>query len=224
MYKYNLHTHTSEVSPCGHVSAEILVNMHKEAGYQGVIITDHFWPGFVNPKRGNPWQETYKIFKSGFEAAKKQGEIVGLDVFFGMELRFEENFNDYLVFGLPDEFVLLNQNLTLMSLKEFREKTKDLDVLIIQAHPFRKWIKVMPAELLDGVEIFNASMRHDSRNQLAADYANTHNLIGVSGSDFHELEDINRGEMRTKHRIIDMKDFIKTLRARNFTAITQIAD
>jgi len=219
VYKYNFHTHTSDVSPCGNVSAEIVVREHKEAGYQGIAITDHCWPGFVDPRRGDPWRKTYEFFKSGYAAAKAEGDKIGLDVFFAMELRFDENYNDYLVFGLSDEFVLANKNLSELTLATFREKTKDLDVLIFQAHPFRNMMKLMPAKLLDGVEIFNANERHDSRNHLAEAFAKEHNLIGISGSDYHELHDISRGGILTDVRIKNEKDLNRILRARDFEVI-----
>lgn len=42
LYKYDLHVHTSSVSPCAHVAAEEVVKLYQQAGYQGVVITDHF--------------------------------------------------------------------------------------------------------------------------------------------------------------------------------------
>ncbi|MEI6131859.1 MAG: PHP domain-containing protein [Bacillota bacterium] len=232
MYKYNIHTHTSEVSPCGMMTAEETVLEHIKTGFQGIIITDHFWPGYVNPRRGMSWQETCDFFKQGYLAAKEAGDKHGLDVFYGMELRFEENSNDYLVFGLPDEFVLAHENMTDMSLADFRKLTKadsadanqatsgGLDVLIIQAHPFRDWMTRMPPELLDGVEVFNANSRHDNRNASSYAFACEHDLIGTSGSDYHQLDDIDRGGILTNHKIADLADFIATLRARDFKNIT----
>ena len=46
IYKYDIHTHTSEVSPCGKVEAEKVVELYKEAGYTGIVITDHYYEGF----------------------------------------------------------------------------------------------------------------------------------------------------------------------------------
>ena len=56
------HVHTSQVSPCGKVPAEEMIELYKEAGYGGVIITDHYYKGTLNPwgidpgrKRSNPF-------------------------------------------------------------------------------------------------------------------------------------------------------------------------
>ena len=219
MYKYNIHTHTSEVSPCGQVCAEEVILEHKNAGFQGVAITDHFWPGFTDPRQDRPWEENYAFFKSGFEAAQAAGALHGLDVIYGMELRFEENANDYLVYGLPDAFVLANTDLTKITLAEFRSRIEGLDVLVIQAHPFRNWMTRMPAELLDGVEVFNANSRHDSRNRQAMNFAVEHGIIGISGSDYHQYDDIDRGGILVSHRIKDAKELNQVLRTRAFENI-----
>ena len=219
MYKYNIHTHTSEVSPCGQIDAEKVVLEHKRTGFQGIAITDHFWPGYTDPRRDRPWAETCAFYKSGYEAAKAAGDLHDIDVIYGMELRFEENSNDYLVYGLPDEFVLANEDLTSITLEEFRRRIKGLDVLVIQAHPFRNWMTRMPANLLDGVEVFNANSRHDSRNRHAFNFAVENEIIGISGSDYHQLDDIDRGGILVSHRIKDAKELNQVLRTREFKNI-----
>ena len=39
------HVHTCQVSPCGKVPAKEMIELYKEAGYGGVIITDHYYKG-----------------------------------------------------------------------------------------------------------------------------------------------------------------------------------
>ena len=48
-------------------------------------------------------------------------------------------------------------------------------------------------DLLDGLEVYNGNPRHDSQNDKALSYAEKHNLKMISGSDFHENEDLARG-------------------------------
>ena len=38
----DMHMHTKETSSCGEVPAAEGVRLYKEAGYQGVMITDHY--------------------------------------------------------------------------------------------------------------------------------------------------------------------------------------
>ena len=40
--KIDLHVHTSEVSKCGHMSAAETVGRYKDAGYDCIVITNHF--------------------------------------------------------------------------------------------------------------------------------------------------------------------------------------
>ena len=41
-FKYDTHVHTSEVSCCAKVSAVEAVKMYKDAGFHGLVITDHY--------------------------------------------------------------------------------------------------------------------------------------------------------------------------------------
>ena len=42
MYKYELHSHTSECDRDAYLSARELVHLYKDAGYDGMVITDHY--------------------------------------------------------------------------------------------------------------------------------------------------------------------------------------
>ena len=64
-------------------------------------------------------------------------EGMGLDVILGAELRFPENDNDYLVYGIDEQWLRSNPYVCCMSAQEFFDKFHD-QVLIIHAHPFRK--------------------------------------------------------------------------------------
>ena len=41
-FKLDIHVHTSETSSCGQVSAQEAVRLYEQAGYDGIIITDHY--------------------------------------------------------------------------------------------------------------------------------------------------------------------------------------
>ena len=41
-YKYDLHVHTKEGSPCGKNTAVDIVRCYVNGGYSGIVITDHF--------------------------------------------------------------------------------------------------------------------------------------------------------------------------------------
>ena len=84
-YRYETHLHTCQGSKCGRATGAEQARFYKEAGYQGVIITDHFCGGnTAMPKEGS-WKERIDLYCKGYEDALEEGKKIGLDVFFGFE-------------------------------------------------------------------------------------------------------------------------------------------
>ena len=44
-YRYDLHVHTYEGSACARSTGAELADFYKEKGYDGIVISDHFWRG-----------------------------------------------------------------------------------------------------------------------------------------------------------------------------------
>ena len=85
MNKYETHCHTREASACASVSGEDQAIFYKSRGFKGIFITDHFLNGNTCAPAGLSWSEKVDILCSGYENAKKCGDKIGLDVFFGWE-------------------------------------------------------------------------------------------------------------------------------------------
>lgn len=192
-YKFDTHVHTCETSPCGKVAAIEVVRLYKESGYNGIVITDHYYKEYFESLGSLSWKEKLDCYLKGYRIACEEGEKTGVKVLLGMEMRFEENDNDYLVYGIDESYLTSNKELYTLGLKNFRDMTKNMGIAIYQAHPFRP--AMVPAEpaLIDGIEVYNGNPRHDSKNKLAQAYAEKHGLRMTSGSDFHQLEDLARG-------------------------------
>lgn len=94
-----MHAHDCEVSPCAVIKAKELVDGYKEAGYDGIVITNHFDKGIMH-LWGETTEEHYQTYLRGYELAKEEGERVGLRVILGMEIRLECGPEDYLVYGV----------------------------------------------------------------------------------------------------------------------------
>ena len=90
MYIYDTHVHTSQASDCALSSGAQMAQKYKELGYDGIFITDHFFHGNTCVDRSLPWADWVRLFCQGYEDAKKQGEKIGLDVFFGWEYSYQE--------------------------------------------------------------------------------------------------------------------------------------
>ncbi|NLE26360.1 MAG: PHP domain-containing protein [Clostridiaceae bacterium] len=211
-FKYDTHVHTSEVSGCAKVSADEAVKMYKEAGYHGIVITDHYCDSFFNGLGDLSWDQKMDRYLDGYNIALNLGEKLGLKIILGMEIRFLENANDYLVYGIDEKFLKNYKELYKLSLKEFRELTKRESILIFQAHPFRPGMIPAPAELLDGIEVYNGNPRHNSNNDNAYQYALKNRLRMLSGSDFHRRDGIAAGGIIVFENIGDSHEFSDMIR------------
>lgn len=212
-YLYELHAHCTEVSPCGGVKAEEVVALYKAEGYQGLVMTDHYHHEFFSSLGDISWKRKTDQFLEGYRLARKAAEKLDFDLFLGFEIRFTDSGNDFLVFGVNEDFLYENPRLYEHDLAYLNEVVKKIpETLIVQAHPFRKGCK--PPEnlsLVDGVEICNGNPRHDSRNSMAAELARENNLIKISGSDFHRTEDLGKGGIRLSKRVKTSKELILAL-------------
>lgn len=208
MYSYETHCHTAEVSGCASVPAAEVIRHYKEAGYSGVNISDHYDTGFFLRRTAglSTFQEQADAWLKGYRLAKAEGDAIGLSVFLGMELRTEESSNDYLLFGVTEEFVYDNPRLYEWKMADVCKLTKEYGILIFQAHPYRAGLVFTPA-VLDGVEVYNRNPRHNSHNDLACKAAETYGLRRSSGSDYHQLEDLARGGIRTEQPLTTTQQF-----------------
>jgi predicted metal-dependent phosphoesterase TrpH len=221
MYLYETHMHTSPVSACASSSPEEMVRYYKSKGFSGMIVTDHFFNGNSGCPRGLPWAKKIDFFAQGYERAKKEGDKCDLDVFFGMEYGFSGS--DFLVYGLSVEYLRAYEGFDRLDLKELSAVVREAGGYIAQAHPFRTafWIAdPSPAapELLDGMEINNASMSDEVNNRALA-YAKKHGLAQQSGSDAHDTHARRPNGIGLQKRAVDIFDIIGALKAREATMI-----
>lgn len=117
--------------------------------------------------------------------------------------------------------MLNHPNLHHLDLIEFKNLILDQkqEILIYQAHPYRAGMKPAANELIDGLEVYNGNRRHDSQNEKAFNYAEKHNLKMISGSDFHEYEDLARGGIATAKIPGKTNELISLLKNGNYNLI-----
>lgn len=207
---FETHFHTAETSPCGSVPAVDGVRAYKEQGYDGIVVTDHFFSGFFDGLSGD-WHEKATVWLSGYRVAKAEGERVGLTVLLGMEWRCRESSEDYLVYGFSEQDIFDLPELPELSPAAFCELAHKRGWMVFQAHPFRPHLKRLDPALLDGIEVYNGNPRHQSRNEIAEAFARENGLLMLSGSDFHEWEDLARGGVFLQDEIRTIADFTAAL-------------
>ncbi len=214
MFKTELHAHTKEVSPCADLTPEEVADRYIAYGYTSLVVTNHYCNYVMDSVPGN-WDKRISYYLSDYRRMKAYaGER--LHVILGCELRFTENHNDYLIFGLTEEFLIRHPNLHYMTLKEFSHLARESELLIVQAHPFRNWMTVMDPQYLDGVETFNGHVGHDSRNPLADAWARRYGLLRTSGTDFHHPHQFGTGGILTESPITTGEELLAVIKSGNY--------
>lgn len=213
-YRLELHAHSSPASGCSEVPADELVRVFKEAGYDGIALTNHF---IANSDYTGSKENTIEMFKKDIYLAQETGDKLGIKVYAGAELRFHNHSNnDYLFFGytldeLPDIFDYLNTDLETF-VKEYKKEGS----LLIQAHPFRNNMIRMNSDLLDAIEAFNVHQNHNSRVAVAAKYAAAEGKIMTVGSDYHHPGFEGISATRTKVLPKDESELISIIKNDDF--------
>ena len=214
-YKSDLHCHTIDVSKCADLALEEMIENYILAGYSSMVITDHFSPATFEDKPLS-WSEKCNFYLSGYKRANKiaNGRI---NILLGMEYRNIYTPNDYLVFGVTEEFIKKyntsqTNNILNMHLKEFAQIVHANNMLIYQAHPFRNGLTILKPGHTDGIETLNAHKGHDSRNDIAKAWAKKYNLMVCGGSDCHHKGGEARGGIVTGFEIKTNADLLKALK------------
>jgi len=186
MFRYETHLHTLPVSKCARASAKDTVEFYKNAGYDGIFITNHFLDGYIDIDPNLPYDKRIDFYFSGYEEAASLGRELGIKVFCGVELSYGGT--DFLVYGLDKQWFLAHPEIERMKKSEELALMASCGGLVIQAHPFRDasyidHIRLFPKSV-EGVEVYNGC-RNDFENEMARLYAEHYGLIPFAGTDNH---------------------------------------
>jgi hypothetical protein len=167
-----------------------------------------------------PWEDWVIGYCSGYHNAKKEGDRIGLQVFFGWEAGYEGT--DFLVYGLDEKWLISHPEIKDATVEEQYHLVKASGGIVVHAHPFREEdyipeIRLYP-EYVDAVEAINAThsapIRKGNRlpvfNTYAMEYAKKHNFPVTAGSDTHTV-DLLGGGMAFERKLLDIQDFIKAV-------------
>lgn len=215
-YLYETHMHTSEGSACAHNTGREMARAFADAGYTGIIITDHFFYGNTAVDRKLSWSEWVEKYCLGYEHAKEEGDKLGLQVFFGWESGYQGT--EFLIYGLDKQWLLAHPEIKDATVAEQFRLVHEGGGIVCHAHPFREAsyisdIRLFP-EYVDAVEGVNAShsgfakrsLRHPEYNDRALAYAEEYNFPLTAGSDQHNT-DMVWGGMVFPRKLTDIRDF-----------------
>ncbi len=221
-YLYETHMHTSEGSKCGQCPAAEMVRAYKEAGYAGVMVTDHNWGGNTAVDRNLPWTEWIDKFFMGYHNAKAEGDRLGFPVFLGYEAT-QGHGHDFLIYGFTLDWMKQHPELKTAWVPEQLELIHSVGGLVVQAHPYREADYVDEVltfeQYVDGIEMFNAAhctVRSDGNdrsiwNEKAVALANANNLPGTAGSDQHNTK-LMGGGTAFPTPLKDIQDYIRRIK------------
>ena len=214
-YLYETHCHSSEASACARNTAVEMAKAHKEAGYTGMILTNHNWGGNTSISREKSWSDFLDAFFAPFYEAEKWGRENDFQVFPGYEAGYDGT--EFLIYGIDIGWMHEHPELRDATVEEQFEIIHSGGGIVVHAHPFReafyiKQIRLFP-EYIDGVEGVNAT--HSSPyanepaleyNERALKYAKELGLFITGGSDTHSVNLLGGG-MAFASKLNDMKDF-----------------
>ncbi len=196
-FLYETHTHSSESSACGQNTAIEMARAHKEAGYTGMVLTNHNWGGNTAIDRDLPWSELIERFFEPNIRAAEWGEANDFQVFTGYEAGYDGT--EFLIYGVSIDSMYRHPELKDATIPEQFEIVHSEGGIVVHAHPFReasyiKEIRLFP-EYVDGIEGVNAahsspfSWSHNiSYNEKALKYARELGMFITGGSDTHSVE------------------------------------
>lgn len=217
-FLWETHMHTSQSSRCGRVDAATMIKAYYQAGYQGVVITDHFVNGYSAASRTAPWDQRMDTVFSGFRAAKLAGDSLGMVVLAGIEYYWEGA--DFITLGLPLSFYYDQSDLCAISIEEYARRVHAAGGFLSQAHPYREASYINgPVEkrcdLVDAIETINGS--HAASEQIWNDKALMlsvqHHLLQTAGSDAHTLYSAATAALSFQTPPATEDEFLHALRA-----------
>ena len=212
-YRIELHAHSKPVSPCSEIPPEDLIRIYKDLGFHALVLTNHFMIFNYEQKK----DEYLKSYIEAYEKCVELGERAGIKVLFGTEIRFTENQNDYLIYGVNKELLNDIYDFLPYGIENFRKNYPLDNSVFIQAHPFRKGIELVNPELLDGIEVYNLHPNHNSRVAVASAYAkeNGKDIITI-GTDFHHPGHEGLTALRSKILPDDSFDLANILKSKDY--------
>lgn len=222
MGKFELHVHTKECDIVACSYAADIVKMYHDAGYDGLVITDHyfscFYDWFADELIGLSDRDVAKRRLKGYYEAKNEGEKLGFSVLPGAEVRFDGTINDYLIYGLDEDFFLSCPVLNRLKNLEELKRVLPEEALIVQAHPFRNKMTVCDPTPIFGIEVYNGGTE-PFRNEMAELFASHYEKAMTSGSDFHSSGALGRGGIFCEEKISCPQDLVRVLKSGNYRLI-----
>lgn len=222
-YKYEVHMHTAQGSACSRINGEDYIAEFMRLGYDGMIVTDHFYHGNTAVSRSLPWEDYIENYCKGYERAKAEGDKYGFKVFFGWEE--SQGPDEYLIYGLDKEWLLAHPEIKEADHVEYLRLVHESGGLVVGAHPFRERayvdvVKLHPFQC-DAMEVCNFG-NPPYQDILAYNFCRDRGIVMTSGTDLHDVAKLegSLAGMVFEEPLESIKDYVARVRAgKGFTPL-----
>ncbi len=219
MFRYEMHTHCQECSRCASSPAVDIVRAFYDAGYAGLVFTDHSCTGYSAVDASWPWDKRVRAYYNAYRTAKAFGDTLDFDVLFGWE-HYVGRGKEILTYGIDLDFLLQNPDIPQLSVEEYCERVHAYGGYVAQAHPYRMREDI-DADLqpfihcLDGIEVYNAA-NGPCQNAKAMLLGVSHPELGrLSGADCHfTVDSVGKAGLSFDHRIRTNGELVAALKAK----------
>lgn len=164
--KIDLHFHTTRSD--GMASPDIMIKVVKKRGLDGFSVTDHDTAGDVRHYRELARKYSL-LYICGIEITTAEGHLLG--------------------YCTPDRAEILKEFKPLQPVEYYIERSEDVNVLLVPAHPFDYFRHGMGNTIFEyhwsALETFNGSTVFPFSNRRAEKAAEILNLPEIGGSDAH---------------------------------------
>ena len=179
----DLHAHTRGISICCQGEAETIIRDTKNAGVDGIVLTNHYQSYYVQDGNAKAFAQRYI---DEYYLTKEIGDKLGVKVFWGIEVTMDFDTNVHLlIYGVGTEITKDYPELYACSQKELYEIVKSYGGALVQGHPFRVRDEVIDTNYLDGIEINCHPKQRGSFVKEIIEIAKEDGLALTCGGDYH---------------------------------------
>ena len=169
MIKLETHCHTFGTSICADNDDVNTIDRYVEAGYGGIIATNHFSRGaYYDWCKGETQKEKIDSLFETIDAFKEKCNNRGLKCFWGLEIRrsVDGGYQEFTIIGLPRKVFYKEPLIYTYSQTELFALANEYGAFMYQTHPFRDGVVLGDPKYMHGAEAFNGHYHHDNNHSL----------------------------------------------------------
>ena len=214
MMKLETHAHCKGGSRCAIAPVKDLIDDYKKEGYGGVVLTSHICETYYNDYPGDTHKEKIDFYMSLYYEGLEYAKTQDMKFFWGCEVKTlhpENLYMEYMLYGVTEKMLYDNKPFFTLSQQELFRFAEKNNVFMYQSHPFRNNVYCGDPKFMHGAESFNGHFHHINNNALAKELCQKHNLLEMSGTDYHGVGQPCLGGIYVPDDISDMQSLVDYL-------------